>query len=154
MATDRLETWRILRSKITHEDSWIQQRVSWLIAGNALLFAAYAALLGQGLNRGSALPYLGLLLLVLVPCIGFTLSVFVFLGLVGASFAIKETRNELERLVPDEKQRQALPTLYSQGPALYFGKVASWGATLLFVVVWLLLLGMNISSFFGRWRHW
>ena len=130
-----------------HEDSWVQQRVSWLLGTNGFLFAAYGVLLAIKENETSqSILRLRSELLFIVPGIGFALCLLVFAGLVGAGLAMKNVWAEWERLTTPP-ERTNLPDLRSTGAALQFGRAASWGLCLFTAIAWATILFFPIWLF-------
>jgi hypothetical protein len=143
---DITKLYELLRAKVVHEDSWIHQRINWLLASNAFLFAAYGALLAVSKEQTCEILQARAYLLLLVPLLGSFLSGFVFAGLVGAAKAINLAEGEWEKLVKNEADRDRCPSLHSAGPALYLGRFASWGLCGLLVISWLIVLAIGLYT--------
>ena len=71
---DVLQYYHLVRSQVVDENNLINQRLTWLLASQAFLFAAYGFVL-QSLNRDAASNW-------------FFFSVSVVLGLLGVIFSI------------------------------------------------------------------
>jgi len=141
MPTTDLDKWQVVRAKIVHEDSCIQQRVNWLLAVDGFLFIGLAALA----------PYapapIGRIQSIALPLFGLLASAFVFAGLIAANQAIATAIEELKLLVPGSAARKKLPSLRSTDPALTLGRVSSWGVTIASIVMWLVLFLLFISGY-------
>jgi len=126
-----------LRSRIVHEDTWIQHRVGWLLAANGFLFAAYGTLLVAQARQSHAMQ-------VLVCVVGTLSALLVLFGVIGANDAMKQANREWLRLFPDQEARNAWPQIRSTGVALRLGQVASWGLCISIAAVWLIVLGLSL----------
>jgi len=140
LAETNLDRWGALRSKIVHEDSWIQQRVGWLLAANGFLFAALAALFAAKLPSQSTLFVTRLCLLLAIPVAGTLFSISTFLGLLAARRAMEDVESEYETVVPNAGSRSSLPQLRSTGKARKLGTYSSSAITLGAALIWLLIL--------------
>ena len=134
-----LKAWEWLRAKVLHEDSWVQQRVSWLLGSTSLLVAGYAVLATVRTDVSIPQTLLRGYLMLLLPAFGFFLSLLVLLGLVGSSLAVTAAIDEWERLAIPEDQRSHFPTLHSRGAALALGRFASRGTCFLLALFWVIV---------------
>jgi len=131
MNEESLHRWEAIRAKVTHEDSWIQERVNWLLVSNAFLFAAYAALLTLDQSYSESVLTLPACILMLVPLLGIFLAVFVYIGLEGAKESIIAAEGEATNLLgKDYEKKLKLPSIASTGKALCLGRMASRGISL------------------------
>ncbi len=137
MNEESLHIWKAIRAKITHEDSWIQVRVNWLLVSNAFLFAAYAALLAIDPSQ-SKVFLVATCTLLLIPILGIVLAIFVFVGVDAARDAMKAANKELSVLLPKDVEK--LPELHSPDEALTSGIVASNGIILSIGAAWFIVL--------------
>ncbi len=153
---DNTKLWEVLRAKVVHEDTWIQQRVNWLLASNAFLFAALAALTRPQAGQGSDTSTFAILLAVLIPLVGLILGVLVLRGLRGADRAIKDTLNEWQSLSTAERRPTEYPSLASRESAVRLGRAASQGVATTICVVWTVLLIAQVlllATFLLQWRR-
>lgn len=139
MDQENLKAWQWLRAKVVHEDSWVQQRVSWLLGSNSLLVAAYAVLATVRTDVSIPQTLLRGYLMLLLPVFGFFLSLLILLGLVGSSLAVTGAIQEWEKFAVPEDQRSRFPSLHSRGVALAVGRFASRGTCILFVLFWVIV---------------
>ena len=137
-------TWEMMRAKIVHEDSWIQQRVSWLLAAAALFVAAYAALVAVDPNVSIPQTVLRGYLLLILPFAAFILTLLVFVGVIGSALAMRATLREWENLPISQVERSLMPSLHSRGLALSLGRVASWGICIMLLLAWGVLFGLAV----------
>jgi hypothetical protein len=130
----------MLRSKIADEDQWIQHRVSWNLASSSFLAAAFVASAIATPVAGRALAPLRIALLYAIPLLGLLLSTAVLFGLIAATIAIHEAQRSWPAGDASEHNelRKSFPPLYSSGWAVWLGRVASWGTTLVLMKFWLL----------------
>jgi len=136
-----LDKWQVLRSKVVHEDSWIQQRVNWLLAADGFLLVGLVAL------APSAFAPLGRIQSIALPLFGLLASLFVFIGVIAANDSMRDVERELKALVPSSAARDRLPSLRSKGGALILGRVSSWGITITSMVMWLVMFVLNALGF-------
>src|SRR5204862_7901857 len=87
---DDLEFYKLLRSRLEHEDGLIVNRLSWLVASQSFLFTAYAIVLnGLGGPPGSQSVFdrqTGLLHL--IPLVGIAAAALIYAGILAAIRAI------------------------------------------------------------------
>jgi hypothetical protein len=85
--TDSYEYWR---ERWVHEDELINQRLSWLLASQTLLFAAYGLALQVGANPSntSEVSKKTTEVLSLIPYIGFYSSVSIMVSVLAAVIAL------------------------------------------------------------------
>src|SRR3989304_1673076 len=142
----------VLRAKVVHEDTWIQQRVNWLLASNASLFAALAALTRSQAEPGFHKSTVAILLPILIPLVGLILGILVLRGLRGADLAIRRT--EWQSLSTAERPATDYPSLTSRETAVRLGRAASQGVATTICVVWAVLLIAQLSSLVTFILHW
>ena len=140
-----LETYRLFRDRIEHEDNLIVQRLSWLVASQAFLFTAYA-ITTNGLN--SLDPKLAgrfleqaTLLFRLIPTVAISVAVLIDISILAALRAIRQIR----RLYQTKSISPDLPPIQTSATTRLLGLSAPLLLPLLFVSVWLVLL-MNGPS--------
>jgi hypothetical protein len=140
IAPDAVQLWEMLRSKISDEDQWIRHRVSWNLASSSFLVAAFVASALAVPSGGRSLGLIRITLLYAIPTLGLLLSTAVLLGLAAATIAICQAQKSWPPQGMQEEQTKAFPHLYSFGWAVWLGRIASWGTTLLLIKFWLLAL--------------
>ncbi len=122
-----LEIFKILRDKVRHEDTWIQSRISWLLASNAFLFAAY------GMSSSDKA------VTCIIPFVGFLTALLVLIGLLGTLSAFQQIQNEWKTLIPEDR-RKKLPGIRSAGCALQLGGIGSYGLCVVIMLAWAWLI--------------
>ena len=137
---DPAKHWEMLRSKISDEDQWIQHRVSWNLASSSFLVAAFVASVLAFPATGRPLTLLRNTLLYAIPMLGLLLSAAVLFGLAAATIAIHQAKKSWPPKELDSDEASAFPHLYSSGWALWLGRIASWGTTVILLKFWLLVL--------------
>lgn len=135
MNASDVETWKLLREVIVHEDSRIQQRVSWLTAAHAILLAAYAATLNLSPNVSIQQTLLQGYLALGIPIMGLLLTLLVLAGIHGANLAIQEAVRQAERLGVPRKPAPALPPLHSSAWPVRLGRLAAYGTCAVLLMV-------------------
>ena len=151
---DNTKLWEVLRAKVVHEDTWIQQRVNWLLASDAFLFAALAALTRSQAEPGFHKSTVAILLPVLIPLVGLILGILVLRGLRGADRAIEDTLDEWQSLSTAERPATDYPSLASRETAVRLGRAASQGVATTICVVWAVLLIAQLWSLGTFILHW
>jgi len=147
---DHREVWRMIRLKIQHEESWIQQRVSWHLATNAFLFSAYAFLVVSAGSKGNDLSPPTSVLLVLIPVVGALFSSLVFIGVLAAAGEIKHILREWSLLGPEAAASKKLPAIHMNAPSLRVAKFASTGISITAIAMWLILLALSVVLILGN----
>ena len=135
-----LEWYRLVRSRIEHEDNLMVQRLSWMVASQSFLFTAYAVtangLSTSGPKVGGAFGGQQVLLLHLIPVVGICAALLIYASIVAALRAIRELRKLYYRRLSGH---ELLP-LQSRAPMRWLGVSAPFVLPLLFAAVWWLLL--------------
>jgi hypothetical protein len=121
-----------LRSRLEHEDGLIVNRLSWLMASEALFFSAYAIALNGAPTREH------IRLLHLIPLVAIVSSVLIFVGILSALRGIGWLQRLLEERVR-EVSHVGLPPLHTPG-AVKGGQVAPLLLPVVFIAVWLYIL--------------
>lgn len=130
------QLYEIIRSKYTHEDIWVQQRVGWLLTANGFLFAGYGALFGlYGGARGDVAAVIWESILV-ISWVGVGLAFLVGFGVYGAHFAKKGAKEEWRRLVSPEI-RQRFPEIDAAAERKWLGSLTSGVLCTALFFVWL-----------------
>jgi hypothetical protein len=144
------DVWRMVRSKVQHEESWIQQRVSWHLATNAFLFSAYSfVVVSTGSNPGHVSPPISVLV-VLIPLVGALFSSFVYIGALASGREVNHTVHEWSLLGPGGAASKKLPAIHMSAPALKLAKFATTGISITAIVMWLILLGLWLVTLLGH----
>jgi hypothetical protein len=135
-----LETYRVFRDRIEHEDNLIIQRLSWLVASQSFLFTAYAITTNglSGLDpklAGRFVEQAGLLFR-LIPTVAIGVALLIYISILAALKAIRQIRYlyQLKALPAD------LPPIQTSATTRLLGLFAPLLLPLLFVSVWLVLL--------------
>jgi hypothetical protein len=144
------EVWRMLRSKVQHEESWIQQRVSWHLATNAFLFSAYSfVVVSTGSKPRDVSPPISVLL-VLIPLVGALFSSLVYIGALASAREVKHTVHEWSVLGPGAAASTKLPAIHMSASALKLAKFATTGISITAIVMWLIMLGLSLITLLGH----
>jgi hypothetical protein len=134
------EYYKIVRGQIEHEDNLIGTRLNWFVASQSFLFSAYAIVTSN--LSGQKSPWVNAqqkLLFRIIPVVAMFVCVLIFIGLVGAVFAMRRLRalyaHKIEH-APDH----GLPPVQGYQQNYFMGQA---GPLLLppgFIAVWMLLL--------------
>jgi hypothetical protein len=135
-----LERYQVFRNRIEHEDSFIVQRLSWLMASQSFLFTADAIVT----NGMTAAPKTGGNLYVshldalarIIPSVALMSCLLIALSIFGALKAIRELREQYEKESP---RLEAIP-LQTSRVARRLGVSAPILLPPLFISVWLYFL--------------
>ena len=113
-----------------HEDELINQRLTWLLTSQALLFAGYAVLVTKDKEKDKGLmaPEQFQAVLDWLPRLGMTISALILIGIIGAIIASLMLVKRYERPHPGVSW---VTTIFGWIPAVLF--------PIVFIVVWLLL---------------
>jgi len=138
------KTWELLRAKIVHEDSWVQQRVLWLLGTTALLVTAYAVLCTVRTDVSIPQTLLRGYLMLLLPVFGLVLTALVLIGLIGSSLAMRAAHEDWKKLLNSTDERRQLPALHSEGYALGFARASSWGTCVIVMIAWVVIFVLTV----------
>ena len=135
-----IETYKLFRDRIEHEDNLIVQRLSWLMASQAFLFTAYAITTNglTSLDPKMAGRYLdqATLLFRLIPTVAISVAVLIDISILAALRAIRQIRRLYQaKSIPSE-----IPPLQTAATTRLLGLSAPLLLPLLFISVWLVLL--------------
>jgi hypothetical protein len=144
------DVWHMVRSKIQHEASWIQQQVSWHLASTAFLFSAYAILVVSVTSGVDKLPPAKSVLLLLIPTVGTIFSTLVYLGVVAAAREIGNALREWDTLGPGPEAKNRLPAIHLGRSALRLAGFSTTGISLTAIAMWLVLLAVSLGLVFGN----
>jgi hypothetical protein len=150
---NNLSRYNALRDYITHEDSLINNRLTWLLASQGLLFSAFSALFkpmadlalsgekchmsNHAIEMFSDLKMLQYILSVL----GLSISVICYIGIDAATKTIGQIVDDFEaEIVQDEKLK--LPALTAGGSqeARKFGAFSSRAIPISLLLAWLVVI--------------
>jgi hypothetical protein len=135
-----LETYKLFRDRIEHEDNLIVQRLSWLMGSQAFLFTAYAITTNglTGLDPKAAGRYLeqATLLFRLIPTVAISAAVLIDISILAALRAIRQIR----RLYHAKSASPEIPPLQTAATTRLLGLSAPLLLPLLFISVLLVLL--------------
>ena len=135
-----LETYRLFRGRIEHEDNLIIQRLSWLVASQSFLFTAYA-ITTNGLTNldpkllGHFAEQAGLLFR-LIPTVAICVALLIYISILAALRAIRQIR----RIYQSKPLPSDLPPIQTAATTRLLGLSAPLLLPVLFVSVWLVLL--------------
>jgi hypothetical protein len=132
------ETYHAVRSQIEHEDTQINQRVSWLLISHSFLFTAFAiTVTNQSRDAGSASSTFPLL--VLIPCLAVFSSLLIGVSIVGGILAMRDLRSRFGAR-PDARAAEGIVLLHASRGVRTLGLLTPLLLTLLYASVWLFLL--------------
>lgn len=135
-----MQIYEIVRSKYTHEDLWIQQRVGWLLTANGFLFAGYGTLFGLSYSvKSGSLAVVIWESLHMIALVGVGLAFLVGFGSFGAYFAKKGAKEEWSNLVSDEVRRH-FPRIDAAAKFKWLGSLTSGTLCTFLFFVWLYIL--------------
>jgi hypothetical protein len=135
-----LETYKLFRDRIEHEDNLIIQRLSWLVASQSFLFTAYA-ITTNGLTNidpksaGGFAEQAGLLFR-LIPTVAICVALLIYISILAAFKAIRQIR----RMYQSKSTSSDLPPIQTAATTRLLGMSAPLLLPVLFVSVWLVLL--------------
>ena len=134
---ESLKYYQLIRDYIIHEDTLINNRLSWLLTIQGLLFAAYGYSIRE-ISRTDDLNSLIHLLKILGLCTSF----FGFTGICSAALAIKQLLKKYKQYKKDYPLLKNLPDVTGGGYQFVtiLGSFTPLGIPLLFLIVWLILL--------------
>lgn len=135
-----LETYKLFRERIEHEDNLIVQRLSWLVASQAFLFTAYA-ITTNGLSAvdprvASVYQEQVGLLFRLIPTVAISVALLIDVSILAALRAIRQLR----RLYQVRATSVDMPPIQTGATTRLLGLSAPLLLPVLFVSVWLILL--------------
>lgn len=137
---DSLESYKLFRDRIEHEDNLVVQRLSWLVASQAFLFTAYA-ITTNGLSSvdpkaGGQYAEQAALLFRLIPTVAICLALLIYISILAALRAIRQIR----RLYQAKPVSPDVPPIQTAATTRLLGLSAPLLLPLLFVSVWFVLL--------------
>jgi hypothetical protein len=135
-----VESYKLLRERIEHEDNLIVQRLSWLVASQAFLFTAYA-ITTNGLSTFDPRSPAGYqeqvgLLFRLIPTVAISVALLIDISILAALRAIRQLR----RLYQAKATSLDVPPIQTAATTRLLGLSAPLLLPILFVSVWLILL--------------
>ena len=135
------------RRLIEHEDGLINHRLTWLVFGETLLFAASGVLLNLEHPSGSKslAEKLGPTLEVVVAALGFSVAMFALAGVLGAFSAMHQVHQrwwELTSGDPENSRHRcgndnSLERLQGRGSSLLNGAIPAFGLPVSFAFGWI-----------------
>jgi len=135
-----LDQYRMVRQQIEHEDSLVNQRLSWLLGSQSFLFTAYAiSVNGPPQIRSKALESTVGLLILLLPLMSIISALLIGLTIWAGMWTMQKLRRTYRRRFT-EMFAQELPPIQSTGGALFLGHFAPIFLPALFIVIWMLLI--------------
>jgi hypothetical protein len=135
-----LDWYRLIRSRIEHEDNLMSQRLSWMVASQAFLFTAYAITtsgLSNQISAGDSLFHSqARVLFRLIPVVAICNALLIYIGILAALKAIRELRRAYRaRRGPNES-----PPIQTSVLTRRLGLAAPVLLPLVFILVWLALM--------------
>jgi hypothetical protein len=143
---DKIELYDLIRKHIQHEDSLVNQRLTWLLYSQAFLFTFFYTLFTTILKQDEVIDIV-LRVLVAISFFGVVLCVLAIGSIWGAYQAIKHLRDFWFHQNPDEgdsdkdnsiyKEGKELPDITFKGKPLFSSsRVASIGIPIALILVW------------------
>jgi len=142
---DQRELWQMLRSKIQYTGSWIQQRVSWHLVSTAFLFSAYVTLVSSTESRPGDVPFVTSILLVLIPVVGATFSILVYIGILVSGRDINLALHEWHTLGPGAAASKKLPAIDLPPSSQRLVHLANSGVSFTSIALWLILIALSVA---------
>ena len=132
-----IDSYRMVRSRVEHEDNLITQRLNWFLASQSFLFTAYAI----NLNAPDSLRHdlRHTMVLSMVPMMAIAVALLVFMGVLGGLVAMSHLHDWLRQYVAAADLSE-LPSLQWFRGTRFLGMAAPLGLPPLFVVVWIYLM--------------
>ncbi|HZR18082.1 MAG TPA: hypothetical protein VFE51_12375 [Verrucomicrobiae bacterium] len=135
-----LDSYKLFRERLEHEDNLIVQRLSWLVASQSFLFTAYAITTNglTSLDPKISGRYLeqATLLFRLIPTVAICVAVLIDISILAALRAMRQIR----RLYQAKAISPELPPIQTAASTRLLGLSAPLLLPLLFISVWLVLL--------------
>lgn len=111
----------------------------------AFLFSAYVSLVSSADSHPSEVPLLTSILLVLIPVVGATFSIFVYLGIRVAGQDINQALDEWHTLGPGAAARKKLPAMDLPPSSLRLAQLANSGVSSTAIALWLILIALSVA---------
>lgn len=142
----RLETYKIYREKVTHEDSLINFRTSWFVTLQSFLFISFSLTAGNVKGLG------GLLLTIILSYVGINVCKTTLIGVQAASQAIDITWKQWESKKSDIDPHGILPALKGglsrpDGPISNDGSHSSLRLPKYLRLAWFAILGFSVFKY-------
>jgi hypothetical protein len=141
-----VESYRMLRDQLQHEDNLITQRLSWLMGSQAFLFTAYAIVLnGPERPKNALIGSLQDVLLGTLPVVGFLSAALIYVSIIAGVLAMiniyrfTQSRNDVgdvDRFLP----------LRGKKLTRYLGFASPILLPPLFILVWTLLWSHGLPN--------
>ena len=132
---DALAIYNAYREKIVHEDHFINHPVSWMLAGQAIVFAIWAAISIPG-GIGRQAPILIGLALVATSLIGIILAAASGVSVNAARREMSATKSMYREKFPTLYESKApLPYLHSKTSNYFVGHVFGWLMPVIFITM-------------------
>lgn len=143
---DKIELYDLIRKQIQHEDTLVNQRLTWLLYSQAFLFTFFYTLFTTILKQYEVIEIV-LNVLVAISFFGVILCLLAIGSILGAYKAVKHLRDFWFHQNPDEgdsdkdnlidKERKELPDITYKGQwFLNSSRVASIGIPIALILVW------------------
>ena len=130
-----IDYYRMLRSRIEHEDNLVTQRLSWFLASQAFLFSGFAIVLNAPMqSRFGSDIYV--IYLRMIPMLGIAVGALIWLGIAAGIGAMAHVR----KMARGRKELEGFPPLQGLRSTRFIGLAAPLLLPPLFVVVWITLL--------------
>jgi len=122
------------RAQIEHEDHLVGIRISWLMAAEAFLFAAYATALAVPAHAAHAgFQVTAVRLYEWLPIVGILLAAFVFLAVTAALMRLGELHRDFKRSVG---KIHGYPKVTSKKLQRMTGRIPGVFAPLVVIIAW------------------
>lgn len=135
-----------LDGAIEKEFTLIGDRMTWMVVSESFIFGAFVTAAVYYNPRDTALNYLVISLLILLPIIGATIAAVAYLAITAAHIAtdrLKGRRQELEVLIPGKCCVELVSTDWATHPT---GNVPSRYLPPVFVVLWAVFLVIVLAN--------
>lgn len=135
-----------LDGAIEKEFTLIGDRMTWMVVSESFIFGAFVTAAVYYNPRDTALKYLVISLLILLPIIGATIAAVAYLAITAAHIAtdrLKRRREDLELLITGKCYVELVSTDWATHP---IGNVPSRYLPPVFVIVWAVFLVMLLVN--------
>jgi len=138
-----IDFYRLVRSRIEHEDNLVTQRLSWLIASQSFFFTAFAVV------NGEATAPMQNRLAHLIPIVAALVAALIFCSIIAGVIAKANLRTFYRsQTLPAANSPPAigpyadftLPLIQGRNLTIVLGLTPPLGLPPLFIVVWIVLL--------------
>ena len=128
------DIYEITREHITHEDNLVNNRLTWFLVVQSLLFAAYGVVLDALQQDNSNTTYI-LRFKSMIPWVGAITSVLAFTSVLGARLAC----SEMQKFWHGKKKNKTnlFPPIVCGTCPKWLGSIEAYTLPFLFIIAWI-----------------